>query len=547
VEPVPTPALEGLEVQYEAEADHTMHPHLGDSTASEAGPAQAVEAAAGAFLAGLLESLPRSDFLASLTESLPSGVAANASLAASWHALEDGGAAAAKLLVGNGTESLPGVVIATAQWLDAERLKALGQVMAALALEEHSSGGDLLTHSGRDDPDMEDTEVAESSLAERLGLMAHGVSAYRDEDGWRMPIDAQLYRRNEGRHRVLLNLCRKLLLQRLFGIDNLDSDADALRLYEERARLVFRSLEMDAEHRGRLLEARVVGPGGSTEWRELPPTDRSGRVETSLRFTDAELAGLARPGGQATIELRLADQEGHASLLRAAAVVQLVEDEGLSVISDIDDTVKVTEVFDGPAQVLRNTFLKDFTAVSGMAELLSRWSQDHGASVQYVSKSPPELYEPLHDFLQREGFPVAAVHLCPIWSRERSSFKERRIESILRVFPRRRFVLVGDSGEQDPAVYAGLLRRHPEQISKILIREVTPQHPVDLQLFRGLDRRRWQVFRKPSEATLPPLEKRSAAPWLPVPKLLLPDWPPLPKFPLPVPELSWAGQPSFSG
>ena len=39
-------------------------------------------------------------------------------------------------------------------------------------------------------------------------------------------------------------------------------------------------------------------------------------------------------------------------------------------------------------------------------------------------------------------------------------------------FPRRRFVLVGDSGERDPEVYAAMARRRSDKVAAVLIRRV---------------------------------------------------------------------------
>ena len=52
-------------------------------------------------------------------------------------------------------------------------------------------------------------------------------------------------------------------------------------------------------------------------------------------------------------------------------------------------------------------------------------------------------------------------------------YKTSTIESILRTYPQRRFVLVGDSGEKDPEVYAELARRFPEQVMHVFIRDVS--------------------------------------------------------------------------
>ncbi len=75
--------------------------------------------------------------------------------------------------------------------------------------------------------------------------------------------------------------------------------------------------------------------------------------------------------------------------------VQLIEPEGLSIISDIDDTVKVTEIPAGARGVVRNTFYKEFSAAPGMSDLYGEW--DH-AAFHYVSGAPWQLYRPLSNF-----------------------------------------------------------------------------------------------------------------------------------------------------
>merc|ERR1712224_1026332 len=155
--------------------------------------------------------------------------------------------------------------------------------------------------------------------------------------------------------------------------------------------------------------------------------------------------------------------------------------------SDIDDTVKITELFKGREIFLRNSFLREFRAVKGMSDLYRRWVREYGANFKFVSKSPPEFHEPLREFLIREGFPGASLSLCPLFGLERKRFKEQRIATILAEFPARQFVLVGDSGEADPEIYAEILRKHPYQIIKIIIREVDPACAVDPAIFEGID------------------------------------------------------------
>jgi len=336
-------------------------------------------------------------------------------------------------------------------------------------------------------------------VLDKLGLTVSGASAYRESNGWRVPVGAHLFQRNEGRHFMRLALCKRLLFQRLLGIS--DSDPESTQFYEQRARLIFRNMDMDPAHRRQILEARLKdgGSGSGTAWHRLPATDRQGRVDSSIWFSDEEVMSAAGFGNFASLEVRVVDRP---SLPPSRSLVQLLEDRGVSVISDIDDTVKVSEVFLGVKQLLRNIFFKKWRAAEGMPQLYRSWARDHGASFHFVSKSPPEFREPLQEFLNEEQFPAGSIHLCPIISSERSTFKERQIESIMEEFPKRRFVLVGDSGERDAEIYAAIMRRHPARVMKIFIRQVSPQHPVDTSVFEDISPRKWQVITNASEAIL---------------------------------------------
>jgi phosphatidate phosphatase APP1 len=169
----------------------------------------------------------------------------------------------------------------------------------------------------------------------------------------------------------------------------------------------------------------------------------------------------------------------HGDQREFAGHVQLISEVGVSVVSDIDDTIKVSHVAHRRL-LLRNTFLRDFQAVDGMAELYRDWAEG-GAVFHYVSSSPWQLYGCLSRLLIDEGFPKGSFHLRSVRFRDPSVLrlfvarrrdKRRVIRSIIRSFPRRQFVLVGDSGERDPEVYGSLGREFPGQIQRILIRHV---------------------------------------------------------------------------
>ena len=195
-----------------------------------------------------------------------------------------------------------------------------------------------------------------------------------------------------------------------------------------------------------------------------------------------------------------------------AGAVQLVARTGLSVVSDIDDTIKDSNVLD-KRELALNTFVRDFRGVPGMSDLYQGWARGGAVVFHYVSGSPWQLLAPIVDFMERDRFPRGSFHLRRFRVKDSSGreflenrtleFKVDTIDRLMALLPDRRFVFVGDSGEKDPEVYADLAARCPRQVAAILIRDVTQEDrtsPRFVRLFTPLaghiERR---VFRAPGE------------------------------------------------
>jgi len=197
--------------------------------------------------------------------------------------------------------------------------------------------------------------------------------------------------------------------------------------------------------------------------------------------------------------------------------VVLIEPQGVSVISDIDDTIKVSSVTSRRA-LIESTFLRPYRAVPGMANVYAHW-QKKGAQFHYLSMSPWQLYGPLSTFLDREGFPAGVLHLRTVRTPGQGAtarvlmeslselmapareVKLKELETLFKAFPQRKFILVGDSGEQDPEIYAEIARRFPSQVKLIAIRD--SQRDGDparfATAFEGLPTDLWRVFRSPGD------------------------------------------------
>ncbi|KAF8944951.1 hypothetical protein BGZ47_003455 [Haplosporangium gracile] len=159
-------------------------------------------------------------------------------------------------------------------------------------------------------------------------------------------------------------------------------------------------------------------------------------------------------------------------------IVNLIDPEGISIISDIDDTIKETDIVAGARIILRNTFLNDMMDVPGMAKVYKNWWKQ-GAAIHYVSNSPWQLIPSLLEFFHTHKFPPGSAHLRLHDSVLKTYFmtpgenKRKSIREILLDFPGRKFILVGDSGEIDMEIYTEMAIAFPEQVFRIFIRDIT--------------------------------------------------------------------------
>lgn len=307
------------------------------------------------------------------------------------------------------------------------------------------------------------------------------------EGTWRVPVDAWIYEPEEddiGRFATVKALAETLELAP--GSPESDMIARNLRPFvvdNERNQWV-------ALRRG--VHAVRVGPSG--------PDGRAAGV-FELPAGDPASVGEGTPPW-VELEVVLPRRDGR----RLAAWAQLLPDDGVSVVSDIDDTIKITNVLD-KREMLANTFLREYQAVPGMAEAYRRFAAQ-GVAFHYVSASPLPLLGALSSLAAREGFPRGSLALRSFrWVdgtaiellEPSETYKTETIAAIVESFEQRAFVLVGDTGERDPEIYAAIARRFPTRVRSIWLRDPTaggtPGVQARLELaYEGLPRSLWHVI-----------------------------------------------------
>ncbi|KAJ4340581.1 hypothetical protein N0V95_007456 [Ascochyta clinopodiicola] len=166
--------------------------------------------------------------------------------------------------------------------------------------------------------------------------------------------------------------------------------------------------------------------------------------------------------------------------LSATEQVLITEAKGISVISDIDDTIKHSAISSGAREIFRNVFIRDLSdlTIDGVKEWYNKMSEQ-GVKFHYVSNSPWQLYPVISTYFSMAGLPPGSFHLKQYSGMMQGIFEpvaERKkvtLDKIARDFPERRFILIGDSGEADLEVYTDFVLENPGRVAAVFIRDVT--------------------------------------------------------------------------
>ncbi|CAF3430405.1 unnamed protein product [Rotaria sp. Silwood2] len=239
-------------------------------------------------------------------------------------------------------------------------------------------------------------------------------------------------------------------------------------------------------------------------------TDDEGRLKNTFKMTNQEIELFRQTGGgngKVVFQASVRNKN-----VKGTGEIFLCDDHGVTFISDIDDTIKITEVTSS-TQTLINTFSGDFKAVEGMSEIYCHWQQEYNATFAYLTASSDQLYPFLREFFDREGFPTGSAHMRHFtWLDSNyitffmsSSYMKKKTETLemfLQNTRDRTFVLLGDVFQKDPDIYAGVYAQYPDRIAKIFIRkydnDVVGQERLET-VFKDIPRHKWATFEKGSD------------------------------------------------
>jgi len=184
-------------------------------------------------------------------------------------------------------------------------------------------------------------------------------------------------------------------------------------------------------------------------------------------------------------------------------------DSGFGVISDIDDTVKISNVLD-KAALIKSTLIDDPLPVAGMPELYSSLARSIQPQFIYVSGSPFQLYPFLRSFINTtysaSNGPIFLQNLTLLDIPEVVDFvtngnvfeyKVAMIDRIKGMYPNKKFLCVGDSTQKDPETYGEVFRKYGDAITCSWIRRVEGANNTDERFaaaFAGVPKNKFRIF-----------------------------------------------------
>ena len=321
-------------------------------------------------------------------------------------------------------------------------------------------------------------------------LLTYPGLACQGEHGWRIHVSGLTWQTP-----IVFNMRQRMMIRMLGGVMQATPDQMSGEMFQSRitpfmAESVNRqSVVVTINGRKHQLRKRTRRNGHFFDWIHVRDSDVQQAIDDStgppsLKFT-VSIQGREGKSGNGN------DKNVRPQVKTADGLIYLHQKTGLSVISDIDDTIKDSGVGDR-RELLANTFLREFRSIDGMAEVYRQWESE-GARFHYVSSSPWQLYSALQQMNTDHGFPLGTMHLRNFRLRDqllkrviiRRKGKATAIRLLMKNMPGRDFVLVGDSGEKDPKIYLKICREFPGRIAGVFIREVE-HRPLDIEVFRKL-------------------------------------------------------------
>ncbi|KAK4693535.1 hypothetical protein P7C71_g3887, partial [Lecanoromycetidae sp. Uapishka_2] len=241
----------------------------------------------------------------------------------------------------------------------------------------------------------------------------------------------------------------------------------------------------------------AVTPSGGNQQIKFPtPTTEEGDFDGFVQINDNGL----QPGNTTNeIQRMNVYTEGD---INGNATSYLVPDTGFTVISDIDDILRITQIYE-PKEGLLNSFARPFVPWMNMPDIYANWSRSiPNLHFHYLTTTPEQITRNYMDFIYKT-YPGGSFDDRPLNFSDVSatlSIRKFLLDKIFQTYPHRKFVLVADTSNSDVMRdYPQMVTDYPGQVQCILLRNTTNTDPGDrfpynTAGFKGVDSKLYMFF-----------------------------------------------------
>ncbi|KAJ5464344.1 uncharacterized protein N7458_000030 [Penicillium daleae] len=191
------------------------------------------------------------------------------------------------------------------------------------------------------------------------------------------------------------------------------------------------------------------------------------------------------------------------------ATAYLVPPTGLTVVSDIDDILRITKIYE-PKQGLLNSFAKPFTPWENMPDIYRNWSTSlPNMHFHYLTTTPEQITRNYMQFIY-STYPGGSFDTRPLNFSDVSatlSIRKFLLQKIFETFPDRKFILIADTSNSDiMRDYPEMVTEFPEQVQCIFLRNASAtdsgdKFPYDTSGFKNLSQSQYMFFLNPDDLT----------------------------------------------
>lgn len=244
----------------------------------------------------------------------------------------------------------------------------------------------------------------------------------------------------------------------------------------------------------------IVQPAGGAQTFVYPvPTTDQGDIDGFFPINNAGLAP-----GNTTTKIQVLDEFVTGSAM-GNATAYLVPTNGLTIISDIDDILRITQIYE-PKLGLLNSFAKPFVPWMNMPEIYANWSRTlDDFHFHYLTTTPEQITRNYMSYIYAT-YPAGSFDTRPLnFSDVAATLSIRKflLERIFQTYPQRKFILVADTSNSDVMRdYPAMATEFPGQVQCIFLRNTSStdsgdKFPYDTSGFKNLSQDTYMFFNVP--------------------------------------------------